>query len=103
VRSAVLSPGARRGLLGAVRWIARDNRMAAQALVAAIGRSADNIGTHPRIGVAQRDLASDPYRFLMLSGFPYILVYNADRDPPRIVRILHGARDLPRALRNLRL
>ena len=76
--------------------------MAAQALLAAVGRAAENIGIHPRIGVSRPDLAGDRYRFVMLSGFPYTLVYNAERDPPRIVRVLHGARDLPQALRHLR-
>jgi len=40
-------------------------------------------------------------RFLAVHGFPYLLVYNADRRPPLIVRVLHGARDLPSLLRGL--
>jgi plasmid stabilization system protein ParE len=31
-----------------------------------------------------------------------LIAYNAENRPPRIVRIVHGARDLPRALRTLR-
>jgi len=36
-----------------------------------------------------------------LTGFPYVIVYDAGRRPPAIVRILHGARDLPEILRGL--
>ena len=46
-----------------------------------------------------KDLAGEPYRFLALTGFSYVIVYNADRTPPLILRILHGARDLPELLR----
>jgi toxin ParE1/3/4 len=34
-----------------------------------------------------------------LTGFPYVIVYNAERRSPLIVRILHAARDLPEALK----
>lgn len=44
------------------------------------------------------DLAPEHIRFLVLRGFPYVLVYDARTDPPRILRVLHGARDLPEAL-----
>jgi plasmid stabilization system protein ParE len=39
--------------------------------------------------------------FLVLRGFPYILVYRANAVPPRILRVLHGARDLPEVLQDL--
>ena len=62
---------------------------------------AARIGEHPELGVIRPELAEDPYRFIMLTGFPYVIVYNADRHPPLILRLLHGARDLPIVLRNL--
>jgi plasmid stabilization system protein ParE len=37
----------------------------------------------------------------VLRGFPYILVYRGSTIPPRILRILHGARDLPEVLQDL--
>ena len=42
----------------------------------------------------------EAYRFLSLPGFPYVIVYNAERDPPLIVAVLHTARDLGRALQD---
>ena len=99
--SAVLSPAARRDLLDAVRWIAWDNPAAALALRDAIVKASKHIGAHTDFGVSRPDLADPPYRFVMLTGFPYVVVYNADRRPPVIVRILHNARDLPEVLRDL--
>jgi len=37
----------------------------------------------------------------ILRGFPYIVVYRANAIPPRILRVLHGARDLPEVLQDL--
>jgi len=88
-------------LLDAVRWIAYDNPTAARALRTSVVKAATNIGTYPHFGVFRSDLADAPYRFVMMTGFPYVIVYNADRRPPLIVRILHGARDLPEILRDL--
>ncbi|MGO8916936.1 MAG: type II toxin-antitoxin system RelE/ParE family toxin [Stellaceae bacterium] len=98
---AALAPRARRDLLAAVRWIAADNPAAARALRDAVAKAAQRIGEHPHIGSARPELANAPYRFMPLTGFPYILVYNANRSPPLIIRILHGARDLPDILRDL--
>ena len=53
-------------------------------------------------GTRRPELAPDPYRFAVVRGFPYIVVYNASMRPPTIVRVLHGARDLPEVLSDLR-
>lgn len=95
---ATLSPRARDDLVQAIRWIAKDNPTAARVLREAVALAADRIGTHPDIGVLRPDLAGEAYRFLVLVGFPYVIVYNPSRTPPRIVRILHGARDIPGTL-----
>lgn len=101
MNAAVLSPRARRDLLAAVRWIAKDNQAAARALREAVARAAERIGEHPQIGTSRPELAGEPYRFLTMTGFPCIVVYNADRKPPLINRILHGARNLPEVLGDL--
>lgn len=97
--AAVLSPAARRDLLDAVRWIAKENPAAARALRDGVVRAAEHIGEHVHVGNLRPDLAGAPYRFVTLTGFPCVILYNADRKPPLIVRILHGARDLPEILR----
>ena len=99
--AAVLAPAARRDLLAAVRWIIKDNPAAARGLRDGAVRAAERIGEHVHIGALRPELAGEPYRFVTLTGFPYVIVYNAGRRPPLIVRILHGARDLPEILRDL--
>ena len=98
---AAFAPRARRDLLAAIRWIAKDNPAAARALRDSVAHAASRIGAHPGVGVLRPDLADEPYRFVVLTGFPYLIVYNAARRPPLILRILHGARDLPELLREL--
>jgi toxin ParE1/3/4 len=98
---AEISVRAQRELLAAIRWIKRDNPTAARALRRAVNAAALRIGDHRFIGEARPELANETYRFLPVAGFPYVLVYAADHTPPRIIRILHGARDLPDALSDL--
>lgn len=102
--AATLSRRARRDVDSAMDWIARDNPAAAQGLLDAVLRAAERIGQYPRTGVRRPDLtAGVRYRFVVLTGYPYLIVYAEDRDPPLIARILHGAQDLPRLLRDLPL
>ena len=64
-------------------------------------QAAKRIGARPGIGAPRPNLASGRHRFLLLRGFPYLLVYTADTIPPRILRVLHIARDLPPLLADL--
>ncbi len=99
--AAILAPAARRDLLTAIRRISKDSPAAARALRNSVARAAERIGEHPHIGSLRPDLAGEPYRFVVLTGFPYIIVYNAQRRPPLIDRVLHGAQDLRQILRSL--
>lgn len=99
--AARLSPRARRELLDAVDRIAADNPGAADALIDAVEAAARRIGDHPLIGAARPNLLRPAFRFLPLAGFPYLVIYNAERNPPEIAAIIHGARNLPPLLRNL--
>lgn len=98
MKPAVLAPRARRDLIEAARWISKDNPAAARALRHSVGRTAELLGRFPSIGSLTEDLADPPVRFYVLRGFPYLLVYDADASPPRVLRILHGARDIPEIL-----
>lgn len=101
MKTAILSTRAREEFLEAIRWIARDNPTSAKALKNAVQQAARNLGNHPLSGYERIDLASPPVRFLTLTGFPYIIVYDAALNPPVILRFLHGARDLPDILMEL--
>ena len=82
---ATLAPRARRDLVGAVRWIAEDNPIAAQGLVEAVAKAAARIGTHPQIGAVRPDLTTGPYRFVILTDYRYVIAYAPNRDPPLIL------------------
>lgn len=97
--SATLAPRARNDLLEAISWITKANPAAARALRETVAGALERIGANPEIGSVRSDLAELPYRFLTLTGFPYVIVYNSQRLPPRVLRILHGARDIPDVLR----
>ncbi|MBF0461639.1 MAG: type II toxin-antitoxin system RelE/ParE family toxin [Magnetococcales bacterium] len=101
MKPAILSSQAREEFLEAIRWIARDNPASAQQLRNAVYQAARNLGDHPLSGRARADLAPLPVRFLPMTGFPYIIVYDAALQPPVILRFLHGARDLPAILHDL--
>ena len=85
----------------ALAWISQENLSAAENLCIAVGQAAQVIGAHPNLEKPRRDLASENIRFVILRGFPYIVVYRADAISPRILRVLHGARDLPEVLQDL--
>ncbi|MBF0181430.1 MAG: type II toxin-antitoxin system RelE/ParE family toxin [Magnetococcales bacterium] len=84
--------------MDAARWIRADNPDAARAFRKAIDDATRLLGTHPQVGRERPELLHPPARFLPLTGFPYVLIYDADRVPPLILRVLHGARDLPEVL-----
>lgn len=98
---AVFAPAARTDLRQAVAWIARDNAAAARVLRDTAVRAAERLGDRPLLGTVRPALGSGRYRFLLLRGFPYVFVYTADTAPPRILRVLHTARDLPAILADL--
>lgn len=75
-------------------FIAGDNPQAARRLREQVVAAALRIGSHPRIGVVRANLASEDVRFVVLGGFPYVIVYREGSAAPRILRVLHGARDL---------
>lgn len=99
---ATLAPAATRDLLEATEAIARDSRRAARAFHGAIDQALTMIGRHPEIGPERLDLAPPPIRFWTLRRFPYVMAYNANRAPPRVLRVVHGARDLPDLFSGLR-
>ena len=57
-------------------------------------QSARRIVERPMLGRVRPELLPAPYRFWRVVGFPYLMVYNADRQPPVVLRLLHMARDL---------
>ena len=99
--SDFFGPVARDDLAKALAWIALDNEAAARAMLQATLQSAQRIVERPTLGRARPDLLPRPYRFWAVAGFPYLMVLNAERDPPVVLRVLHMARDLGPLLADL--
>ena len=62
---------------------------------AVIEAAEDRLGDFPELGQARTDLAEG---LRHLPSPPYLILYRAAPDPILVVRIVHGARDLPRLL-----
>jgi len=98
---AEIAPRARREILDASLWIARDSPRASEGFMAAVAEVAERIGRHPEIGPERPALVPRRFRVVMLTRYPYAIIYDCWRQPPRIVRVVHGSRDLSRVLRSL--
>ena len=67
-----------------------------KALVERIRRRAEILRAHPEVGRARPELG-DGIRSLIER--PYVLLYRISDEDVEIVAVLHGARDLPSALK----
>jgi len=101
MKAAELSRRANRDFSSAAAWIAKDNPIAARAFRETLAKLARRLSQYPDIGILRPELAGEPYRFAMLPGFPFVVVYHSKRAPPLILRIIHAARDLPEVLQDL--
>ena len=80
------SRSAARDLLHIEDYIAKDNQIAADAVVAYIRQGTLLLESDPLIG--KRRLTS-PYRELVLTRFPFSIVYRVRGNSVFIVRVLH--------------
>jgi toxin ParE1/3/4 len=99
---AVLTRQARRELVRALQWIAKDNTDAAARFNDAVFDAAQRLSARPLLGRAAPAPFLPSYRFWSLPEFSYLLVYDPATDPVEILRCVHTSRDLPRALAELR-
>ena len=97
----LFAPRAQRELRKAAVWIAEDNPRAAEALLDAALRAGAMIVAKPGLARTRPELAPSRFRFWSLRGFPYLLVLDAEHNPPVIARFVHQARDLPIVLGDL--
>lgn len=58
-----------------------------------IGKTLLQISEHPEIG---RKLETAPYRQLVISQYPFVILYRLTPTAARIIRILHQAQKKPR-------
>src|SRR5437016_2938010 len=80
-------------------YIARDNPEAANAVEEAIYRACALLAHAPLAGRIRPDLTHLPLRFWFVQPYPnYVIVYDPATRPLQIIRVLHGARDIPALL-----
>jgi len=95
VNAPIFAPLAQRELRAAAVWMAEDNPAAADALLAAAargykrGRNSGGLGWSWRRG----DTGFGPCAAFLISSF-----YDAEAEPPIILRFVHQSRDLPGVL-----
>ncbi len=94
----LLSDEARSDLFEVWAFVAADNPRAADKLERDIMRACGQLARQPHIGHRRLDLCADVgVRFHIVRVW-YLIVYELDTQPLRIVRILHGARDVAEEL-----
>jgi plasmid stabilization system protein ParE len=77
-------------------YIARDSIEAANRVEAAICEACDFLAATPLAGHVRKDLSDLPVRFWPVQPYRnYLVVYDPQAQPTKIVRIFHGARNLP--------
>lgn len=91
-----LSPEAARDIRDIWAYIAQDNIKAARRVRLQIFHACQRIAKNPKIGFTREDLTEKPVRFWPVGS--YLIVYNPARRPIEVVRVVHGARDVPSLL-----
>jgi plasmid stabilization system protein ParE len=80
-------------------FIARDNPTAADRVEDAVFRACDFLADAPLAGRTRKELTLLPVRFWVVQPYPnYMIVYDPEKKPLQIIRILHSARDVPALL-----
>jgi antitoxin ParD1/3/4/toxin ParE1/3/4 len=89
-----LAPEAARDIREIYEYIAQDSVTAARKLRLQMLHACHRLAEHPRIGHPREDLTDQPVLFWPVGS--YLIIYNAEANPIEIVRVVHGARDVPR-------
>ena len=80
--------------------IASDDPAAADRVEEAVYEACTLLGNTPLAGRIREDLTALPLRFWLVQPYQnYWIVYDPHSEPLQVIRILHGARNLPRILR----
>lgn len=90
----VFSDEARSDLFEVWSFVAADNPRAADKLERDVLQACAQLARHPRLGHRRASLCADPGVRFHTVRTCYLIVYEFETEPLRIVRILHGARDV---------
>jgi toxin ParE1/3/4 len=102
-RTIIQSPQAEADLADYYTYIARDKIQPAERLLVAAHEAFERLAEYPMIGtrfVAKRPEIADMYYCPMPSPYRnYLIFYRFDDQTLDVIRVLHGALDLHKALR----
>jgi plasmid stabilization system protein ParE len=94
-----LTPEAVSDLFEIWNFINQDNPEAADRVEKAVLRACDLLADSPLAGRVRKDLTPLPLRFWVVQPYSmYLIVYDPGKKPLQIIRVLHGARNLPSVL-----
>lgn len=93
------SPLAEQDLYDIWATIALDNRTAADKVLRKIREAVRRLAEHPGIGHRREDFGNEAPR--VWTVYSYLIVYRPDTNPLQVVRIVHGAQEMPAAMNPL--
>jgi plasmid stabilization system protein ParE len=97
----VLTPTARRDLKSIWQYIAKDSLRYANLVEDAILETCRSATKVPALGHRRAEIEDPRVLFLAVSGYErYSIAYLANSEPLRVLRVVHGARDVPRLFRS---
>ncbi len=101
-RHAVTSELAEEDLLQLADYIAEQNPRAARRFVKYVRKRISTLAFMPSLGAAWADSPIPDLRFWPLTRYKnYVIFYRPIVNGVEIIRILHGARDIPRLINRL--
>ncbi len=88
-----LSPQAASDVRDIWAYIAEDSIKAARKVRISLFDACKHLAENPNIGHSRNDLTGHPVLFWPVGS--YLIIYDSRTKPISIVRVLHGARDVP--------
>jgi plasmid stabilization system protein ParE len=93
----VVTDSARADIRAIIVYLRERSPQAAKAVRSRLHNDIRRLADFPNIGHLRKDVTLQTLRFW--SVYSYLIVYRADRRPIEIIRVLHGAQDLPKFFR----
>ncbi len=97
MRGYLVSPEANGDIFAIWRWIAKDSVELADRVDTELHDVFEALARMPRLGHRREDLTLRPVLFFPL--YSYLIVYQPDVNPIRIIAVLRGTRDVKRILK----
>jgi len=91
-----VSPRADTDINSIWNYVAQDNPAAADRVEQEIQEAIEKLAKNPNFGHFRDDIAPPQYRFYRV--FSYLIIYRIEEDTLIVVRVIHGARDLPKLI-----